>query len=149
VSHEFRTPLTTIKTLTRILQEGDETEAERQEYLDTISVECDRQIDIVLNLLDVSRIEDGTFDFTHARVDVRQVLRSCAKIEGSAAEARKQDFKLRMPADFPPVLGDMKALRRAICTIVENAIKYTPDGGSVTLSAWEVSQSEGAQPGQI
>lgn len=146
VSHEFRTPLTTIKTLTRVLQEGDETEAERQEYLDTISVECDRQIDMVLNLLDVSRIEDGTFDFAHARVDVREVLRSCYKIEGQGAEARKQDFKMEIPPDLPYVLGDMKALRRTTCTIIENAIKYTPDGGSITLSAHEVIQTKGAPP---
>ncbi|MEJ7576256.1 MAG: PAS domain-containing protein [Pyrinomonadaceae bacterium] len=126
VSHEFRTPLTTIKTLTRVLQEGDETEAERQEYLDTISVECDRQIDMVLNLLDVSRIEDGTFDFAHARVDVREVLRSCCKIWSHAAEARKQQFKMEIPQDLLYVLGDMKALRRAICTIIENASSTRP-----------------------
>jgi len=146
VSHEFRTPLTTIKTLTRVLQEGDETEEERQEYLDTISVECDRQIDMVLNLLDISRIEDGTFDFAHAPVDVREVLRSCYKIEAQATEARKQDFKMEIPQGLPYELGDLKALRRTICTIIENAIKYTPDGGSITLSVREVIQTKGAPP---
>jgi len=146
VSHELRTPLTTIKILMRVLQEGVEMKAERQEYLDTISVECDRQIDMVLNLLDISRIEDGTFDFAYARVDVREVLGSCCKIESQAAEARKQDFKLEIPPDLPYVLGDMKALRRAICTIIENAIKYTTDGGSITLSAREVTK--GAPPEQ-
>lgn len=144
VSHEFRTPLTTIKTLTRVLQEGDETEAERQEYLGTISAECDRQIDMVLNLLDISRIEDDTVDFARERVDVREVLRSCCKIEGHAAAARRQSFKTVVPPDLPYVLGDTKALRRAICTIIENAIKYTTDGGSITLSAHEVRQTDGA-----
>ncbi|HVF28026.1 MAG TPA: PAS domain-containing protein [Pyrinomonadaceae bacterium] len=146
VSHELRTPLTTIKTLMRVLKEGDETEAERHEFLDTISIECDRQIDMVLNLLDVARIEDGTFEFARERVDVREVLRSCCKFEGSAAEGRKQDFKTEVPPDLPDVRGDMKALRRAICAIIENAIKYTPDGGSITLSAREVTQTKSAPP---
>lgn len=146
VSHELRTPLTTIKTLTRVLQAGDESEEERREYLDTISIECDRQIDMVLNLLDISRIEDGTFDFAHGRVDAREVLGSCYKIEGQGAEARKQNFKIEIAENLPYVRGDMRALRRALCTIIENAIKYTFDGGSITVSAREVRQTKSARP---
>src|SRR6185436_13102284 len=56
VSHELRTPLTTIKALTRLLMRDGLDEMKRREYIDTISVECDRQIDLVLNLLDLSRI---------------------------------------------------------------------------------------------
>ncbi|HLL73193.1 MAG TPA: histidine kinase dimerization/phospho-acceptor domain-containing protein, partial [Pyrinomonadaceae bacterium] len=54
VSHELRTPLTTIKTLTRVLQRGRLSDEEQREYLETIAAECDRQIDLVLNLLDLS-----------------------------------------------------------------------------------------------
>ena len=61
VSHEMRTPLTTIKTLTRVLERGNLSESERRQFLQTIAAECDRQIDLVLNLLDLSRIEAGTF----------------------------------------------------------------------------------------
>ncbi|HVG38182.1 MAG TPA: histidine kinase dimerization/phospho-acceptor domain-containing protein, partial [Pyrinomonadaceae bacterium] len=56
VSHELRTPLTTIKMLTRVMLRGVESEAERRKYLKTIGAQCDRQIDLVLNLLDLSRI---------------------------------------------------------------------------------------------
>jgi len=62
VSHELRTPLTTIKMMTRLAQRDTTSETERRECLDSIAMECDRQIDLVLNLLDVSRIEAGALN---------------------------------------------------------------------------------------
>jgi PAS domain S-box-containing protein len=135
VSHEFRTPLTTIKTLVRVMQADNGSSIEWREYLETIAVECDRQIDMVLNLLDVSRIEKGAVDLTHAKVNVCEVLRSCDKIERHAARSRHQDLKTEIPQEPLLILGDAKALRRALCTITENAIKYTPEGGAIKLSA--------------
>ena len=67
VSHELRTPLTTIKALTRLLMREGLEETKRREYIETISVECDRQIDFVLNLLDLSRIE-GVCYASHTNV---------------------------------------------------------------------------------
>jgi signal transduction histidine kinase len=136
VSHELRTPLTTIKTLTRLLQRGGQSEEERQEYLETIAAECDRQIDLVLNLLDLSRIEAGAFEVRRVPTSVEEVIRACARIEGHAAEARGQTLAAELPAaELPPVLTDAGALRRVLCGLVENAIKYTPEGGRITLGA--------------
>jgi len=74
VSHELRTPLTTIKALTRLLLRGEVSEEKRREYLETISIECDRQIDLVLNLLDLSRIEGGVFRLSVERVEAADPL---------------------------------------------------------------------------
>ena len=137
VSHELRTPLTTIKTLTRLLQRGGESDEERREYLDTIAAECDRQIDLVLNLLDLTRIEAGAYRFTRSRVDVARVVEEALMVERHAAEARTHRLGSDIPPELPPVVADPSALRRVLCGLVENAIKYTPDGGRVTLSARE------------
>ncbi|MEJ7708355.1 MAG: histidine kinase dimerization/phospho-acceptor domain-containing protein [Pyrinomonadaceae bacterium] len=59
VSHEFRTPLTTIKAAARVLLNDGESPEERREYLETISTECDRQIDMIINLLDISRLDES------------------------------------------------------------------------------------------
>ena len=133
VSHEFRTPLTTIKTLVRVLQHDGKTEAERQKYLETIAAECDRQIDMILNLLDVSRFDEGDVDLKHELVDINRVLKSCDKIERPATAARRQIFTVETDESLPPVRGDEKAIRRALCTIVENAIKYTTEGGMIFI----------------
>jgi signal transduction histidine kinase len=135
VSHELRTPLTTIKTLTRVLLRSELSDAERREYLETIAAECDRQIDLVLNLLDLSRIESGTFNVVVARVDVAEVINACIMIERHAAEARHHELRAEVPEDIPPALADRVALRRVLCSLIENAIKYTPDGGRITLAA--------------
>lgn len=137
VSHELRTPLTTIKALTRLLMRGGLSEEKRREYLETISVECDRQIDLVLNLLDMSRIEGGVFRLTFERVEPLEIIESCVKSEMTAAEKRRHVLRLEPFADVSPVCADPKALRRVVSNLIENAIKYTPDGGLITLSAAE------------
>ncbi|MEP7039270.1 MAG: HAMP domain-containing sensor histidine kinase, partial [Acidobacteriota bacterium] len=134
VSHEFRTPLTTIKTLVRVLQHDGKSEAEREKYLKTIASECDRQVDLILNLLDVSRFDEGDVDLKHEPVNINCVLKSCDKIERPAADSRKQTLKVEINKSLPPVCGDEKAIRRALCTIIENAVKYTPEGGEISVT---------------
>ncbi|HEV2761459.1 MAG TPA: ATP-binding protein [Pyrinomonadaceae bacterium] len=135
VSHELRTPLTTIKALTRLLMRDGLDESKRREYLDTISVECDRQIDLVLNLLDLSRLEGGVFRLRHERVDVGEIVASCVKSETGAAEKRGHELSVVEGAEVPPACADPKALRRVLSNVIENAIKYTPDGGRIRVSA--------------
>jgi len=135
VSHELRTPLTTIKALTRLLMRDGLDEMKRREYIDTISVECDRQIDLVLNLLDLSRIEGGVMRVTYERVDVREVVSSVVKSELRSAEKRSHDLRFEDAGSIPEVCADSKELRRVLSNIIENAIKYTPDGGRISLTA--------------
>jgi signal transduction histidine kinase len=142
VSHEMRTPLTTIKTLTSVLLKGNAIGAERDEFLQTIMGECDRQIDLVLNLLDLSRIEAGTFNITVSPVDVAEVIRSCGRTERRNAEARGHELRINEPEQLPLVMADRAALRRVLCGIVHNAIKYTPEGGRIVIDS-------GAQAGEV
>ncbi|MCC6327730.1 MAG: HAMP domain-containing histidine kinase [Acidobacteria bacterium] len=135
VSHELRTPLTTIKALTRLLLRGEVSEQKRREYLETISIECDRQIDMILNLLDLSRIEGGVFRLSVEKVEAADVISSCVKSEIAAAERRSHKLQVKPIGDLPPICADPKHLRRVFSNLIENSIKYTPDGGSITLSA--------------
>lgn len=135
VSHELRTPLTTIKALTRLLMRGELTDAKRHEYLETISVECDRQIDLVLNLLDLSRIEGGVYRLSYERVEPLKAIESCVKSELIAAEKRRHTLQVEPSEEVPPICADPKALRRVVSNLIENSIKYTADGGLITLSA--------------
>ena len=137
VSHELRTPLTTIKALTKLLMRDGIEDSKRREYLDTISMECDRQIDLVLNLLELSRLEGGVLRVTHERVDVAELIVSAVKSETRAAEKRGHDLKVEPVRTIAPVCADPKALRRVLSNVIENAIKYTPDGGRILVSAQE------------
>lgn len=137
VSHELRTPLTTIKALTKLLMRDGIDDAKRREYVETISLECDRQIDLVLNLLDLSRIEGGVLRVTHERVNIEELIASVVKSETRSAEKRGHDLRVEPPHAIPPVCADPKALRRVVSNILENAVKYTPDGGRILVSARE------------
>jgi signal transduction histidine kinase len=145
VSHELRTPLTTIKTLTRVLQRGGQSAEQRREYLETIAAECDRQIDLVLNLLDLSRIESGAYKVARARVNPAEVVAACARVEAHAAGVRGLRLDVELPAEVPHVLTDREALRRVVCSLVENAVKYTPEGGRITLKAGASGEPGGVE----
>ena len=138
VSHELRTPLTTIKTLTRVMQRREMTETERKEYLADIASECDREIDLVLNLLDMSRINAGGAQIELKRTDVSEVVRACEKLVRGEAEQHQQELSVEIAANLPVVLADHSALRRALCAIAENAVKFTTENGRVTLRAFNV-----------
>jgi K+-sensing histidine kinase KdpD len=135
VSHELRTPLTTIKTLTHFLRNKNPSPLEQEEYLADIASECDRQIDLVHNLLDLSRIRAGGIRINLQKTDLGKVLRECVKIERIEAAAHQHRIKVEIEKDLPLANADASALRRAVCTMLENSVKYTPDGSLIRLTA--------------
>lgn len=136
VSHELRTPLTTIKTLTRVMQRRELAKEEQTEYLKDIASECDRQIDLVHNLLDLSKIKSGGLDLDLRCVNIEEVIRACEKIERIEANEHNHKISVEIAPDLPFVKADHSALRRALCTIIENAIKFTPRGGKIVLRSY-------------
>jgi signal transduction histidine kinase len=141
VSHELRTPLTTIKTLTRVLQRRGMTENERQEYLADIASECDREIDLVLNLLDLSRVATSGVQIETKPTDAAAAISACERIMRGQAEKQEQNVSLKLDADLPPARADHSALRRALCAVAENAIKFTPPGGRIAFRAQRNGES--------
>jgi K+-sensing histidine kinase KdpD len=135
VSHELRTPLTTIKTLTRVMQRREVTDEERAEYLADIASECDREIDLVLNLLDLSRIKAGGVQITLKPVVVADVINACEKIVRGEIEKNNHRIEIEIPGNLPSICADHSALRRALCAIFENATKFTPEDGRIRLCA--------------
>lgn len=133
VSHELRTPLTTIKTLTYVLQHTNPSESERQEYLQTIEAECNRQIELVTNILDLSRIESGAYKTKLGPVDAREAVLASVKIVRPAVELRGHHLETSLPSKPAIILADMNVLVRVLCTLIENAVKYTPDFGRIEI----------------
>ena len=135
VSHELKTPLTTIKTLAHVLKENKGNEKEKAEYLDVISAECDRQIILVSNILDVSQIESGKFNYECSDIDLNQVLQEVYTIEKTSAQLKNIQLKLQVEKNLPSVWANSEALHRIFRSLIENAIKYTADESKIIISA--------------
>lgn len=135
VSHELRTPLASIKgfatTLLRQDVEWDETT--RREFLAIIDEESDRLSELIGNLLDMSRIEAGTLRMEPEATDLGCIIQEMvAKFQ---VMSQRHQLRVSLPASLPPVWADPRRVRQVLHNLVENAIKYSPQGGAITLGA--------------
>ncbi len=137
ISHELKTPVSIIKGYAGTLRREDATFSPEQyrEGLTVIEEEADRLARLIQDLLDVSRLTAGGLrldlgDFALPRL-AADVVRSFAATAGAQFE-----FELRFPDDMPPVHGDYERCRQILVNLVSNAIKYSPDGGTIRIGGW-------------
>jgi two-component system phosphate regulon sensor histidine kinase PhoR len=136
VSHELRTPLTAIRGFVEALRDGTITdEAGRQRSLAVIAGEERRLQRLVAGLLDLSRIESGQAALRREPVDLAALLRGCAEVVAHRAEEAGVTLDLALPTDLQPVTGDADRLEQVVANLLDNALRYTPAGGRITLAA--------------
>ena len=136
VSHEFRTPLASLRALVETLQEGalDDPPA-AQHFLQRTAHEVDTLTQIVEELLTLSRIEGGQVALRLQPTSVTDLLLATAERFQPQAERQEIDLQLDVPAGLPPVLADEGQILTVLSNLVHNAIKFTPAGGQITLGA--------------
>jgi PAS domain S-box-containing protein len=135
VSHELRTPLAAIYGAALTLRRGDvQLEAQlRDKLLDVVVEESDRLSQIVNDLLLASQLDSGKLRVTIERCDPLEI----AQLEVDAARAHLPDdveLVLDAPGSLPPVAADAGQLRQVLSNLIDNAVKYSPDGGTVTVA---------------
>jgi signal transduction histidine kinase len=132
VSHEFRSPLTGIRQLAEMLLagRGAQDEEKRRQYYALISQESERLTRLVENVLDFARIEDGRRDYRFEPIDTADWLREMAAIA-----ARRRRIETGLAPGLPAIRGDREALSTAVLNLLDNAIKYSPEGTPVQLRA--------------
>ena len=134
VSHELRTPLASIKGFaTTLLRDDVEWDEEsRREFLAIIDEESDRLTELIGNLLDMARIEAGTLRVEAEPMDLRPII--LETVAEFRMLTRVHEIGLELPPVLPAVLADPRRARQILRNLVENAIKYSPDGGSIVVS---------------
>ncbi len=136
VSHELRTPLTMIKGFVETLRDGAMADSIKgPEFLATIEKHVDQLTNLVSDLLELSRLESREGLPRRARVEVGSTLARVVEFMKPAAEKKRQALELSVNGRLPGVAGDPDYLERAISNLVDNAIKYTPEGGRIRVSA--------------
>jgi two-component system phosphate regulon sensor histidine kinase PhoR len=136
VSHELRTPLASLRALAETLLDGALRDRDvGPRFLGRIVSEIDRLTLLVNDLLDLSAIESGSAKMQMAPVALGAVARDVTSRFRPVAEQREVELRVEVLDDLPDVWGDEARLVQAFVNLMDNALKYTPAGGTVTLSA--------------
>jgi len=141
VSHELKTPLTSVQGFAQAILDGTAATPEAQKQAaQVIYDESGRMHRMVLDLLDLARLDAGTLDLQKTPVDLVALLNSIA--EKFTPQARSGNVTLRVETfPLPPVMGDGDRLAQVFTNLVDNALKFTPAGGTITLRAMQAGST--------
>lgn len=133
VSHELRTPLTSIIAFTELLlkQAG----GREREYLEDVLESSSRLLEMVNNLLDFSRLKAGRVEIFTDLMDLPELLISVIKTLRPLADKKQVTIAFTLPPDLPLVLVDPHRIRQVLFNLIGNALKFTPEGSEVNVSA--------------
>jgi two-component system phosphate regulon sensor histidine kinase PhoR len=135
VSHELRTPLSSIKAYIEMLVDGEvEDDKTRQEFYNIIQSETHRLNRLIDNILNISRIESGIVRVQREEVVPADLIRQAVEVMQPQARGKRQTLQA-LPAPDCVFYADKDMLLQAILNLIGNAVKYTPEGGTITLES--------------
>ena len=134
VAHELRTPITRIRGIAETTLKSSKDIDEFQEMAASVIEGCDDLIEMIGTMLEIAKTDSGLADLDMAPLDIREIVEEAADLFVPTAEDRNIHIRLVKPFQSGMVLGDRPRLQRVVANLLDNAVKYTPSGGMVTLS---------------
>jgi len=134
LGHELRNPLSALATASLIFKMDGATSADMKRAADIISRQVQYVTRLINDLLDMERIDHGKLQLDVRSVDLREIVINTLESRRADAERRRQSLTMRLAPD--PVVVDADAVRlvQVLSNLVDNAVKYTPDGGHITVA---------------
>jgi signal transduction histidine kinase len=149
VSHELKTPLTSVQGFAQAILDGTaDTPESRQQAARVIYNEAGSMHRMVLDLLDLARLDAGTLELQFASVNLPALLNNIAEKFYPQAHAAGVSICVES-ADLPSIMGDGDRLSQVFSNLVDNALKYTPAGGTVTLRTRLTGPANSHEPGSL
>ena len=138
VSHELRTPLTNIRSYTETLLDaaGDIPIDTEKQFLGVISSESERMARIVTDLLTLSKLDYGRMELRMTRFSLSDLLQKVANAMRLTVQDNGHEMIVDAPDTLPSIVGDRERIEQVVVNILSNAVKYTPSGGHIRLSAF-------------
>ena len=133
VSHELRTPVTNMKIAIRMLQLTP-TAAAKERYLKILQSECDREVELINNLLDLQQLEAMSYSCKFEVLNLHEWLPNLLEPFELRFQERQQLLRVDLPSSIPPIISDRSTLGRVLAELLNNAHKYTASGGEIMLS---------------
>ncbi len=133
VSHELRTPITNMKMAIHMLKIAPDSER-RERYLEILQTECGREAQMINDLLDLQRLEATSYHISMETLSLQEWLPSIIEPFRSRIQECQQTLELNLSPDLAPLLSNSASLGRILAELLNNACKYTPAGGKITLS---------------
>ena len=146
MSHELRTPLTSIIGYSEMLAGGmgGVLNATQQEFVDTIRAKGDHLLELILTLLDVARLEQDQLRITKVPIRPDQLADDVLRTVSPAAAKKSIRLDALIAEALPSAFADEARLRQVLLNLLDNAVKFTPRGGTVTLEVSEAALDRGA-----
>jgi PAS domain S-box-containing protein len=137
MSHELRTPLNAILGFSEMIRDAHVGPLDQRyrDYAGHIHEAATLLLRLIDEVLDLSAVEIGALDLAEEPVDMRALIEDCYRTELTNAEARKVKIALATSTDLPLLRGDSARLKKILESLLSNAVKFTPSGGRVTISA--------------
>lgn len=156
VSHELRTPVTSMRValqllgvtlnqelgLTQELQKPKMEQNRVARYYQVLNEECEREISLINDLLDLQRLDGGNHPITPQRINLQSWLTGVANGFHERAQSREQTLQIELPKTLPQIISDQASLERVFAELLNNACKYTPPGERITVSAIAAKDDE-------
>ena len=136
MSHELRTPLNAIIGFSEIIKDelfGKVGSAQYVEYAKDIYDSGELLLSLINDILDMSKIEAGKRDLAESVININRVVQTALRLVAARAKMNKQHLVVKLPKDFPDFRGEERAIKQIIVNLLTNAIKFTPEGGSITV----------------
>ncbi|MBP1742036.1 MAG: two component system sensor histidine kinase, related to CopS, partial [Deltaproteobacteria bacterium] len=141
IAHDLKSPITRIRGMAEVtLTTGKGIEEYESMAAGTVE-ECDRLLDMINTMLMITKAESGLHPLDEQKVDMARLVRDACELLETVAEDRGLSLTCEMPETFT-VLGDPRMIQRILANLIDNAVKYTPSGGTVKVSLSETGGEE-------
>lgn len=137
VSHDIRSPLTSILGYVELIHRAGEVNELQRDYINRVQTSVHNITSLISDLLDLGRIEEVGMLEDFELVPLSPILREAIEVIQGRAVEKKQDLKVNLPEKLPCVFGDKTQLRQMLNNLIGNAVKYTPDGGKISITGIE------------
>ncbi|MBM3525643.1 MAG: HAMP domain-containing histidine kinase, partial [Alphaproteobacteria bacterium] len=138
MSHELRTPLNSIMGFAQLMDAeafGPIGHPKYREYSSDIHRSANHLLEVIKDILDVSKIEAGKVDFQDSEMDIAKVIADCIGMVRERSTSAGLNIVIEAPADLPGLLADQRRVKQILLNLLSNAVKFTPSGGRVVVRA--------------